>query len=138
MFFHMINKTINFSYTSREPTREWVYEDGEQGEIYLPELEPEEADSDSVSFSNQHKSIMRTLYQLFPQKFKLIGQEFIPEAQKLFGYNSSTPRFIINPFITRGSFLDPPCGQGKQPTQVHGRLIHVFLEGSSPIKLVSC
>ena len=109
----MINKTINFSYTSREPTREWVYEDGEQGEIYLPELEPEEEDSASVSFSNQHKSIMKTLYQLFPQKFKLVEQEFIPEAQKLFGYNSSTPRFIIKPCITRGSFLDPPLWPGE-------------------------
>ena len=109
----MINKTINFSYTSREPTREWVYEDGEQGEIYLPKLEPEEEDSASVSFSNQHKSIMKTLYQLFPQKFKLIDQEFIPEAQKLFGYNSSTPRFIIKPCITRGLFLDPPLWPGE-------------------------
>ena len=69
----MINKTINFSYASREPTREWVYEDGEQDEIYLPELEPEEEDNPSVSFSNQHKNIMKTLYQLFPQKCKLIS-----------------------------------------------------------------
>ena len=93
--FPMINKTIIFSYTSREPTREWAYEDGEQSEFQQPELEPEDQDEPSVSFSSQHKQIMKNLYELLPHKFRLADQACIPEAHKLFGYNSSTPALLL-------------------------------------------
>ena len=39
-------------------------------------------------------------------------QDVLPEAQRIFNLNTSTPRLILKPRILRGSFLDPPVGEG--------------------------
>ena len=85
MFFHLINRLIFFNSCSREPTREFIYVEGESDEAALEaELEPEEEDLPSVSYSKKHKDIMDILQQLFAHKFKLDEQDFIPESQKIF------------------------------------------------------
>ena len=94
-----------------------VYEDGEQNEFQRPELEPEEGEEPSVTYSVQHKQIMQTLFKHFPNKFNVADQNYFTEAHRLFGYNASTPRFIIDPVMTKGSFLDTPVWQGEAATR---------------------
>ena len=114
MSFHFINRLIFFSSCSRKPTREFIYVEGESDDAALEaELEPEEEDSPSVTFSKKHRDIMGILNLLFADRFKLEDQEFIPEAQRLFNYGSSTPCYVLKPIILRGSFLDPPVWPGE-------------------------
>ena len=62
MSFHFINRLIFFNSCSREPTREFIYVKGESDDAALEaELEPEEEDSPSVTFSKKHRDIMGIL-----------------------------------------------------------------------------
>ena len=67
----------------------------------------------SVTYSVQHKQIMETLFRHFPNKFNVADQIYYSEAHRLFGYSASTPRFIIDPIMTKGSFLDTPVWSGE-------------------------
>ena len=56
---------------------------------------------------------MEKLFHLFPHKFNIADTTYYTEAHKHFGFSASTPRFIIDPVMTRGSFLDTPVWDGE-------------------------
>ena len=57
--------------------------------------------------SKEVKDVMDKVYDLFPHKFIMQGQENVPVAQKALSLNVSNPHFLINPIIA-GTWLDPP------------------------------
>ena len=84
-----------------------------QTEFQRPALEPEEQDSPSITYTVTHKNIMKKMYNLFPNKFDTADTTYFTEAHKHFGFSASTPRFIIDPVMARGSFLDTPVWDGE-------------------------
>ena len=77
---------------------------------------------------------MATLVQMFRDKFLLKEQDVISAAQKLFNINSSTPLLKLNPFIIKGSFLDPPVIEGELSSTGTWPSSTRFPKGPNPYK----
>ena len=76
-------------------------------------MEPEEQDEPSVTYTETHKHIMEKMFRLFPHKFNIADKTYYTEAHRHFGYSASTPKFIIDPIMAKGSFLDAPVWDGE-------------------------
>ena len=87
---------------------DFVCEDGEQTEFVMPALEPEESETESITYHDSHRRAMDKIFNWFPHKFQVDDDKWLSEAHIHFGYKSSTPRFIINPVFFNGSYLDTP------------------------------
>ena len=87
---------------------DFVSEDGENTEFVMPDLEPEESDLDSITYHESHKRCMDKIFNWWPQKFQLDDNQWLSEAHRHFGYKGSTPRFIVDPVIFHGTYLDTP------------------------------
>ena len=84
-------------------------------EFRTPSIEPEESDNPSVTFHDSHGRVMEKIYNMFPDKFQVDDNKWLTEAHKLFGFKSSTPRFIIDPVLFHGSYLDTPVWLNEEP-----------------------
>ena len=74
----------------------------------MPDLEPEESDLDSITYHESHKRCMDKIFNWWPQKFQVDDNQWLSEAHMHFGYKGSTPRFIVDPVIFHGTYLDTP------------------------------
>ena len=94
---------------SREaPIRDNVFEDGQDTEFQTPQMEPEDPEPETVSFTNSHKNIMNKMFKMFPHKFDLSSEVTLTAAHKHFNYLASTPKLILDLTLIPGSFLDTP------------------------------
>ena len=90
-----------------------MFEDGEDTEFEKPELEEEEPEPDTVTFTVSHKNLMTKMYRMYPDSFNLSNGVKLTLAHEHYNFNASTPKLIIDPSLTPGSFLDTPVWAGE-------------------------
>ena len=90
-----------------------MFEDGEDTEFEKPELEEEEPEPDTVTFTVSHKNLMTKMYRMYPDSFNLSNGVKLTLAHEHYNFSASTPKLIIDPSLTPGSFWDTPVWPGE-------------------------
>ena len=85
-----------------------MYEDGEETEFEKPELEEEDPEPETVSFTIPYKKLMIKMIKMYPNKFDNSSGVTLTAAHLHYKYRSSTPKLIIDPTLIPGSFFDTP------------------------------
>ena len=98
-----------------------MYEDGEDTEFEKPELEDEEPEPETVTFTISYKKLMNKMYKMYPNKFNISSGVTLTAAHQHYKFMASTPKLKIDPTLIPGSFLIHLPGRTRKRIQVSGR-----------------